>query len=70
SGTKYELTLKKGGTFVLQLENVYQTPSFTSNKKNIAFVDEMGVIEARSKGKATISIPVNGKKLTVEVKVE
>ena len=74
SGSKYTLELKEGETFVLQMEDVYQNVTYTSSKKNVAFVDEMGVIEARSAGskgkaKSTISAKVNGTKITVEVTV-
>ncbi|MCR5249292.1 MAG: leucine-rich repeat protein [Lachnospiraceae bacterium] len=75
SGTKYTLELKEGETYALQLDGVYQTPAYASNKKDVAFVDEMGVIEARSAGKkgtgkATISAKINGTKISVEVTVK
>ena len=56
------------------MEDVYQNVTYSSSKKDVAFVDDMGVIEARSAGskgkaKSTISAKVNGTKITVEVTV-
>ncbi len=70
TGTSYTLTLENGDRFVLQSENAWQPVSFGSSKPAIAFVDEAGVVSARSKGKATISARVNGKKISVAVVVK
>ncbi len=63
------LNLKKGEKFVIKVNGTWQPVVFTSNKNAIAFIDEAGVVEARSKGNATLSTRVNGAKLTVKVVV-
>ncbi|MCR4763445.1 MAG: leucine-rich repeat protein [Lachnospiraceae bacterium] len=68
-GSSYTLDLKKGKNFVLELPKVYQSVVFTSNKNAVAFVDEMGVIQGRAKGKATLTGKVNGTKITIAVTV-
>ncbi len=65
-----KLALSKEGTALIQVDGVYQPVVFTSAKPAVAFVDEAGVVSARSAGKATLSARVNGKKLTVNVTVK
>lgn len=71
SGTypNYTLNLKAGQTVVLTEKQTYQNVLYKSNKNNIAFVDEAGVLTARSKGKAIITAKVNGKKIKITVNV-
>ena len=65
----YTLALKKGQTVILGIDQVYQDVIFQSNKNNIAFISEDGVISARSKGKAVMTTKINGKKITLNVNV-
>ena len=66
---KYTLQMKVGETVAITEKETYQNILYRSNKNNIAFVDEAGVITARSSGKATITAKVNGKKITIVVNV-
>ncbi len=66
---KYSLNMKVGDTVELQEKQMYQNVLYRSNKNDIAFVDEEGVITARKAGKATITAKVNGKKVTITVNV-
>lgn len=72
---KSKITLKKGNTFKIKAKfpaNTYShTLKYSTNKKSVATVTEKGVVKARKKGKATITVKTfNGKKakLTVTVK--
>ena len=65
----YTLALKKGQTVILGIDQVYQDVIFKSNKNNIAFMNEDGVISARNKGKAVMTTKINGKKVTLKVNV-
>ncbi|MCR5250205.1 MAG: InlB B-repeat-containing protein [Lachnospiraceae bacterium] len=69
SYSKYTLDLKVGQTVVLKEKQTYQSVLYKSNKNHIAFVDEAGVLTARSKGKAVITAKVNGVKTTITVNV-
>ncbi len=66
---KYTLQMKVGETVAITEKETYQNILYRSNKNNIAFADEAGVITARSSGKATITAKVNGKKITIVVNV-
>ena len=68
ASAKWETT--PGQTLTIVQTGVYQEVLFTSNKSSVAFVDEEGVIHARSKGKAKITAKVNGKRLTINVTVK
>ena len=68
--SKYSITLKSGQTIVLTHRQVYQNIIYKSNKNDVAFIDEAGVLTARNKGKATVTGKVNGKKITINVIVE
>ena len=63
----YRLELNKQEVFDLKLKDVYQTIVWNSQKKEIAFIDENGVIYARNKGKTVISTKINGKKVKIAV---
>ncbi|MBR3525432.1 MAG: chitobiase/beta-hexosaminidase C-terminal domain-containing protein [Lachnospiraceae bacterium] len=74
-GNSYSLRMKAGSTQRLRFQTgegygVFQPVLFKSNKNNIAFVNEYGVIEARKSGKAVISAKLNGKKITIRLIVE
>lgn len=71
-GTTYNLELKQGKSFVLEVKDAYQNVVFTSNKKDLVFVDEMGVVQARGAAKknaATLTAKINGTKFTVKVTI-
>ena len=65
----YTLAIKKGQTVILGIDQVYQDVIFKSNKNNIAFMNEDGVISARNTGKAVMTTKINGKKVTLNVNV-
>ena len=71
SGNKYYLTLEQGDVFNrVKLKGIYQTVIFKSNKNAVAFVDENGLIYARSRGKANVTAKINGKSFTIQVTVQ
>ncbi len=53
----------------IALPGVKQDVVFKSSKPDVAFIDEEGKIVARSKGTAKLSTRINGKTITVTVKV-
>ena len=61
--------MKVGQTITITEKATYQKILYRSNKNNIAFVDEYGVITARRSGKAVITAKVNGKRVTITVNV-
>jgi len=68
---KYTMTLKKGEVYNrVQLNNVFQTIQYKTSKSSVAFIDENGVIYARGKGKANITVKINGKTLKLAVTVQ
>ncbi|MBQ9437674.1 MAG: BspA family leucine-rich repeat surface protein, partial [Lachnospiraceae bacterium] len=70
AGSSYELTLTQGVEYLLKTEGVFQPVVFESNKPQVAFADEAGVVHARGKGKATLKAKVNGKQVKVLVVVQ
>ncbi|MCR5249301.1 MAG: leucine-rich repeat protein [Lachnospiraceae bacterium] len=60
---------KPGESLTIIQPGVSQEVLFTSNKCSVAYVDEDGVIHARSAGKAKITAKVNGKTVTITVTV-
>ena len=68
---KYSITLNKGERkpvgFVSDF--LFQTHIFTSNKSDVAYIGTDGLIYARNAGTAKLSTKVNGKKITITVKV-
>lgn len=67
---KYTINLKKGeGTTLKFSDSLEQDVVFKSSKPDIAFVDENGKVVARSKGSSSLTTKINGKKVTVTVKV-
>ncbi|MCR5249585.1 MAG: Ig-like domain-containing protein [Lachnospiraceae bacterium] len=54
----------------VKLLGVKQTVIFKSNKPLVAYIDDSGLIHARSKGKAKITAKINGKSLTIIVTVK
>ena len=65
----YKMTLREGDSVFLKEKHIYQSVLFRSNKNNIAFVDESGVLVARNNGKAKLTSKINGKKITLSVTV-
>ena len=72
---KKRITLKKGKTYKIKATvspaTVYDKLKYASNRKKVASVNAKGVVRAKKKGSAVITIKtVNGKraKLTVKVK--
>ena len=67
---KQQLTLDTGAEHPIELARIYQDVQFKSSKPVVAFVDEDGVIHARSKGKTNITAKVNGKAVTIKLTVK
>ena len=61
------LTLKKNKKFKLKITGQVGTAKFLTNNKSVAKVSKTGVVTAKKKGKATITIKTNG--LTFKCKV-
>lgn len=67
---KYTINdLKVGTATDISLPGVKQDVVFKSSKPDVAFIDENGHIEARSKGKAKLTTKINGKTITILVVV-
>ena len=67
---KYSIVnMKTNDTADIELPGVVQDVVFKSNKPDVAFIDEEGHIEARGKGTAKLTTKINGKTITVTVKV-
>ena len=69
SATKYEVVIPKGKEVTLSCASMDQPVVFKSTKPDIAFVDENGNVKARSKGKGKFTAKINGKTITITVKV-
>ncbi len=67
---KSKLNLKKGKTFKLKITGKVGKQKFTSSKKSVAAVNKKGIITAKKKGNATITIKTNGIKLKCKVTVK
>ena len=72
---KTAVTIKKGKTFKLKAtltpKNSTDKVTYKSSKKNVATVDKKGVIKAKKKGTATITVKTaSGKKATCKVTVK
>lgn len=67
---KYDLTIKAGESTTLDFAEIYQNVVFKSSKPETAFIDEDGNVYARKAGKAKFTTKVNGKTITVNVKVQ
>ncbi|MBR3525185.1 MAG: leucine-rich repeat protein [Lachnospiraceae bacterium] len=69
-GNKYSCELNVGeSTEIAFKENLYQRVVFKSNKSHIVYVTPEGHITARGKGTAKLTAKVNGKSITITVKV-
>lgn len=69
SAGKYELIIKKGKETDLFFEGVQQNVVFKSSKPDNVFIDENGHIYARNAGKGKFTAKINGKTVTISVKV-
>ena len=68
--SKTKLTLKKGKTATLKLNNAKASKvKWSSSNKNIATVSSKGVVTAKKAGTATITAKYSGKKYTCKVTV-
>lgn len=63
-------TLKKGKSFTLKITGKVGKAKFTSSNKKIATVSSKGVVKAKKKGKATITVATNGLKLKCKITVK
>ena len=66
---KYDLTIKAGKKVTLAYESMGQPVVFKCTKPETAFVDEYGTVDARAAGKAKFTAKINGKTVTITVKV-
>ena len=64
------LNMKAKTEETITLKKVDQPVFFKSSKPHIAWVDEDGVIHARSKGTAKLMAKINGKSIKITVKVD
>ncbi len=67
---KYKLTLSSGATTDIEFASVVQPVIFKSNKGEVAYVDADGTIVTNRKGTAKLTAKVNGKTITITVKVQ
>ena len=68
---KYNMEITAGADVdLVYATTLTQDVVFKSNKPEIAFVDEDGTVHARNAGKAKFTAKVNGKTITVNVKVQ
>lgn len=71
--TKKSLKLKKGKTAQIKVKKMTAGTTskliYKSSKKKVAAVDKYGVIRAKKKGKATITVTCGKKKAKIKVKV-
>lgn len=65
-----KLTLKAGKSKKLKVYGATSSVKWSSNKKRVAMVSNTGVVVAKKKGTAIISVKVNGKTLKCKVKVK
>lgn len=66
---KYTTELQAGKTKAISFKAYDREAIFKSNKPKVAYVNEKGEIVALSKGKAKLTTKINGKTVTVTVKV-
>ena len=66
---KYSCEMKVGEKLDIAYNSIYQYVVLKSNKSNIAYVDPEGQIEARGVGTAKLTAKVDGKTITITVKV-
>lgn len=67
---KKKVTIKKRKTFKIKVKGLVGKAKFKSSKKKVAKVSKKGVVTAKKKGKATITVTANGVKLKLKVTVK
>lgn len=67
---KKTLSLMKGKTYILVLQNRTSEVTWKTSKKSVATVDQNGLVTAKKKGTATITAVSGGKKYTCKVTVK
>ncbi len=70
SSAKATLELNAGERYAINSNVKYQSIIFTSSKTDVAFVNDAGVIIAKTAGKSKITAKVNGKTLTISLVVK
>lgn len=68
-GKKYSLDLNTGDQYTINSSTVFQRITWTSNKPEVARVNNAGRVIAVNPGSAKLTAKINGKKITVNVKV-
>lgn len=66
---KAKATLEVDAMLTLKITGTNKKVTWSTNKQNIAIVDNNGTVTAKKEGQATITATVNGEKYTCEVKV-
>lgn len=67
---KYTINLSKGESTDITMPGVYQDVIFKSSKPEVAFIDEEGHVVANSTGSAKLTAKIDGKTVTITVKVQ
>lgn len=67
---KYTINLSKGESTDISMPGVYQKVVFKSSKPEVAFADEEGHVKANSAGTTKLTAKINGKTVTITVKVQ
>ena len=66
--------MKKGKTYTVAIKSITKNTTekitYKTSKKSVATVDKYGVVKAKKKGKAKLTIKVGTKKAKVSVKVK
>ena len=68
-GKKYSLDLNTGDQYTINSSTVFQRITWTSSKPEVARVNNAGRVIAVNPGSAKLTAKINGKKITVNVKV-
>ena len=67
-------TLKKGKTYTVAIKSITKNTTekitYKTSMKSVATVDKYGVVKAKKKGKATITVKCGKKKATLKLTVK
>ena len=69
-GNKYSLEMKEGSSVQILYGARFSSVPYRSSDCSVAYADEYGIIHARRKGSAKLSGKINGKTVTITVKVQ